>query len=150
MPTTSVSVATPSATDATGYFQSDGFVSPVTAGTPVGTDGLHSKGPAKFPFGMSPGGATIAAAGATQGGATTITATAIKVTATASTEGVKLTTAFPLVFMNIPGAVGAKVYPPSGHTLNALSTNTALLIAATKGAIFYQVSTTSWMSIKGA
>lgn len=148
MPTTSFSVTTPSAAAATGYVQSDGFVSPTTAGTPVGSDGGHVKGPALFPYGFSPSQGTVAAAGASSGNATVITAAMIKVTATASTEGIKGTTAFPVVFMNAPGSIGFKLYPPTGHTLNALSTNTAISVATTKGAIMWQVTATNWMVLK--
>lgn len=35
-----------------GMMQADGFFSPVTVGTPTGTDGIPSKGPAQFPYGV--------------------------------------------------------------------------------------------------
>lgn len=150
MPTTSFSVTTPAAADATGYVQSDGFVSPVAPGVITGTDGQHSKGPAKFPFGLGLTGATVAAAGASAGNATTVTAALIKVTATASTEGIKLTTAYPLVIVAIPGGVGSKVYPPTGAILNALSTNTALVQAKQTTSLYAQVSATAWVQLKGS
>lgn len=61
MPTSSVSITTPSANaaNATGYFQADGFYSPATAGAPVGTNGLHSNGPAKMPAGSNLGAGCV-------------------------------------------------------------------------------------------
>lgn len=151
MGASSVSTQTPQASAATGYMQADGFISPTTAGKPVGSDGTLSKGPALFPFGIgaiaggfAPGGATIAAAGATQGNATAITTTIVQVTATASTEGVKLSGG--LTFVCIPGSVGAKVYPPTNGKIGTHATNVAVVVPAARIGIFCQVSSTVWVA----
>lgn len=154
MPTSSVSVTTASATQATGYMQADGFSSPVTAGVPLASTGLHSNGPANHPFGLNLTGllnataTTIAAAGATQGGATAITSTVVYVTATASTEGVSLPSGGGVVYVFAPGTIGCKVYPPkSGNAkINTHATNAGTVLAAAHGAVFAQVSATLWVA----
>jgi hypothetical protein len=84
---------------------------------------------------------TIAAIGSTQGGAAAIAVgvTLAIITVTASTEGVILPEQ--VAFLNaglstitlIPKAtVGFKLYPASGQGLNAVATNTAVVIASGK------------------
>lgn len=155
MATTSVSVtiaAAAAATQANGYMQADGFSSPVTLGQPLSsTTGGHSNGPARHPFGLSMLTAVVAAAGASAGNAVPITAQVVKVTASTSTEGVILvTTVGSPVFLTVPGAHGAKVYPPTGAGFGTATANVPKTIAAGKGAIFTQISATEWDVIVGA
>ena len=128
-----------------GYVDADGFRGPPNAAL-----GASPKfAPAAFPNGFSTPGAITAAAGATQGGATVISTAIVSVTATASTEGVKLSTAFPIVFMEVPGAIGTKVYPQTNGKIGALSTNTAYALVHGTGAVFAMVSPTLWIIVKG-
>ena len=138
MPMTSVSVTIAASAQATGYMQADGFVSPATLGVPTGTDGQHSKGPARFPAGIATGTTmpnpsftgypsqipqVLAAVGATQGGAGVITSGVVRVTVTASTEGVRLPTAVTGREVNayVPGTIGALVYPPVGGRIGTIA-----------------------------
>lgn len=100
------------------------------------------------------GVSTVAAAGASQGNATAISSTAnnVKVTVTASTEGVKLPTAAlgRQILVMVPGTVGVKVYPATGASIDAGSANASQTLAAGKSALFTAVSTTQWVTQKGA
>lgn len=164
MPTSSFSVTTPSANsaNANGFVQADAFYSPITLGTPIGTDGSHSKGPLVAPYGIKQSGPdyngfqTVAAAGATQGAAGAISASGgsvVIVTVTASTEGVKLPTAVTNLCYNIvvPGSVGTKIYPGTNAKIDATATNGSIALVAGKGSLFLATSTTQWRVIlKGA
>lgn len=94
----------------------------------------------------------LAAAGLTQGAAGAITSNRVRATCTTSSEGVILkavaTSAVTEVY--IPGTKGVKVYPPLNGTIDALSTNTALLIVAAKGILFTQRDATHFDSFKSA
>ncbi len=94
----------------------------------------------------------IAAAGATQGTATLIGAFLnVIVTATASTEGVKLpvATAGREIRIFSKGTVGALVYPNTGGQIESSSTNSAVLIAAGKGNLYVAENTKRWFVVKG-
>lgn len=94
----------------------------------------------------------VAAAGATQGGATQITTSRVIVTVTASTEGVKLPTAATgkLVYINVGGTVGVKVYPFTNDKISTASTNVAVALAADKGNVYIAKDATTWLVTKGA
>ena len=121
------------------------------------TNWYGSGGPSAF-SGLTVNGYTtyypqvLAAAGATQGAAGAISNSVVIVTVTASTEGVRLPAAATglEIRVHVPGTVGAKVYPASGAKINALSTNTSLLIAAGKADIFFARDTTRWVTMNGA
>ena len=105
--------------------------------------------------GTQTGNATVyAAAGATQGTATLIGAVLMAIiTATASSEGVRLPTAATgrMVYVTIPGTVGTKVYPFSGDKIDSTSTNGSVNLAAGKGNLYYAKNTSQWYTaIKGA
>lgn len=94
----------------------------------------------------------LAATGATQGNAAAVTANRVRVTTTTSSEGVILKTVGTgaQTQLQIPGTHGVKVYPPSNCTIDALSTNTGLVVAAGKAAIFIQRDATHFDSFKSA
>lgn len=95
----------------------------------------------------------VAAAGSTQGGATVVTGNIVKVTCTTSSEGVilKLVATGAVTTLNIPGTKGFKLWPPSNCTLDALSTNTGVAIAAAKGVDMRQRDATHFDTVlKGA
>lgn len=93
---------------------------------------------------------TYAAIGSTQAGAAAIATgvTLAILTVTASTEGVKLpeqvaflATGAQSITLVPKATVGAKVYPFSGQGINALATNTAIVIASGKPCRFIPVQT---------
>lgn len=133
----------------TGAFTATSVDAPVGSVTPAaGTfTNLASTGTQKGSV------AVIAAAGATQGSATLIGAVLnVIVTATASTEGVKLPVATTGREVRIfsSGTVGALVYPNTNGKIESSSTNTAVLIAAGKGNLYVAKNTTQWFVVKGA
>lgn len=119
----------------TGTVAADGFTNP-------------SGGGASFPGIVSFGASVLAAAGANQGAAPPVTTTVVEVTATASTEGVKLVSGLAIIM--VPGTIGVKVYPPANGRIGTLSTNTALLVAGGKSDLFAQITPTLWTVLKGA
>lgn len=94
----------------------------------------------------------LAAAGATQGNASQITKQRVSVTTTTSAEGVKLPVAATgmAVTVGILGTKGVKVYPATNGKLDASSTNVAVLLVAGKVNTYYALSTTQWITFKGA
>lgn len=96
----------------------------------------------------------ITAAGAAQGTATALTGTVNRVdTVAAGANGVILptpTVGFTIVACNNDAADSMTVYPASGHSINILSANTGLAVAAGKSAMFIGVSTTQWFAILSA
>lgn len=97
--------------------------------------------------------ATVAAAGATQGGATAIAAASflVNVTATASSEGVKLPTAATGKNLTLlaPTTKGVKVYGgAAGQIINAATTATTAYVMTTNEAVtFFGISATAWRAV---
>lgn len=100
--------------------------------------------------GTGNGFAIVAAAGSTQGTATAIgtTAQTVSVTATLSSEGVKLPTAVTGKSLTLlpPTTKGVKVYGgAAGQLINAATTaTTAFAMASAQPATFYAVDATHW------
>jgi len=96
----------------------------------------------------------IAAAGTTQGAATLLSIrNSIVTSATGgSADGVRLPTAFLGNEFTVYNASIATInlYPPSGGTIDAGSTNVQITIAANKAARLLARDTTNWCSWKGA
>lgn len=121
-----------------------GGVSPQSAAVPSGATGLGL------------GVQTVAAFGASQGTATQIPAGAavVFVTATASTEGVKLPVASTgaRYLLQASATVGAKVYAATLGRIGAATTATTAFGPILKGtsALFIGVNSTTWAAIKSA
>jgi hypothetical protein len=157
MPTSSVSVTTPAANaaNATGYMQADGFVTPVVLGTPIGTDGLHSKGPARFPFGssMSSSIGLTAHAGGTQAAALLLPSQFNTITTVGTAaDSVKL----PLATANNVGywvlvqnatATSMQVFGSGTDTINGVATATGVAIAANKFGWFQVTAAGTWVGM---
>lgn len=94
----------------------------------------------------------LAAAGATQGGAGVIASSNVIVTVTASTQGVKLPTAATGLSIRVfcPGTIGVKVYPAANGKLDAIATNTAVVLVAGKANVYFARDATRWLTEKGA
>jgi len=91
--------------------------------------------------------AAPAAAGSDQAGATAMTAENNFVTAADDAKGVKLPTAVAGMQILVKNTVAnkiLKVYPASGGTINALSPDAAISMAAGTSAIFAASSATQW------
>jgi hypothetical protein len=91
------------------------------------------------------------AAGSTQGTAVAITATApgnILITAADGTKGAILPAATAGKVYNVKNADAAnnilKVYPATGENINALSSNTAISMAAKTSAVFWCITAGTW------
>jgi hypothetical protein len=95
--------------------------------------------------------ATIAATGSAQGDAATLTGQFNLVTGADATKGVILPTATPGMTVEVKNSDAAnailKVYPATGGTINALSANAAISLAAKVPAIFRALSATAWYTI---
>ena len=96
---------------------------------------------------------SVSAAGTTQGTATELTAACSEVTTVTSGTGVVLSANLAAgdeqsVFN--AGANALKVYPPSGSRINALPSNTAMLLATNTGCIFKCVSSTRVFGVLSA
>jgi hypothetical protein len=93
--------------------------------------------------------ASVAAAGTVQGDAAAITCEVNAVTASDGTKGVVLPTAEVGMQITVKNTVAAvlKVYPASGGTINALSANAAISMAASTSATFVATSTTQWYTV---
>lgn len=95
----------------------------------------------------------LAAAGATQGNAGKIISNRVIITVTASTEGViaQAVATGAATDIDVPGTIGAKVYPPLNGKIDAASTNIAVALVAGKGFRLLQRSATLYtLEIKGA
>lgn len=94
---------------------------------------------------------TVAAKGTVQGNASALTSSLVYVTATASTEGILLTSGLGnLQIVAIPGTVGSKVYPPLGAQIGTASTNAAIAQAAGKTSVYAEITSKLWIVLKGA
>lgn len=95
--------------------------------------------------------ATVSAAGTDQAGATALTNEVNRVTTVAAGAGARLPTA--VAGMAVPvfsdGANALKVYPATGAAIDALSTNAAHTLAVGEEAIYFALSSTLWLTIKG-
>lgn len=91
----------------------------------------------------------ISAAGSTQGTATALTKTINIVSTVAASQGVKLPSPEAGEFLLVAnqGANALSVYPNTGHTINALSANTALSVATDTRRLFFAATSTNWYSI---
>ena len=95
----------------------------------------------------------LSAAGTTQGTATELTASDSEVTTVAAGAGVVLSASLApgdLQSVFNAGANAVKVYPPSGFKINALATDTAMLLATNTGCMFKCNSTTRVFGILSA
>lgn len=95
----------------------------------------------------------ISAAGANQGAATALDYTTYqRVTTVAASTGVRLPAAVvgANIFVFNVGANALNVYPATGEVINSLAANTALSVAATKGAEFVCCVAGSWNALAGA
>jgi hypothetical protein len=91
----------------------------------------------------------VSAAGSTQAGATALTVDYNVVTTVAASTGVRLPTATAgrrIVIVN-KGANTLSIYPATGGTIDALSANAAIQIAANGSIEIMASSTTQWYSI---
>lgn len=91
----------------------------------------------------------IAAAGSTQGTATVLTATFNEVTTTGSGEGVALPSAEAgeMVMVANQGSNALSVYPASGHSINSLSANVAVSLAADTRKLFFAATGSKWYAL---
>lgn len=159
MPTTSFAVQTPQAANADGVVQADGFSSPLVAGTPIGSDGKHSKGPAQHPYGMTSASVTGITAGTTRTlvGATALTAQFNRVdTSTAPASGTVLgdgvalpiTTAASIgqrVWVHNNTANPLQVWPgQSTDAINGQSTGASVIMPANSVDCFVSMGVNSW------
>lgn len=97
----------------------------------------------------------IAAAGATQGSATLITARKVAVTASASTEGIKLpvwATGLEVDVLNVGTTHKFKVYPNVNAKVSSGASNAAdaTLLAAFKNTTYKAVLTNTWIADRSA
>lgn len=93
---------------------------------------------------------SVTAAGTTQGTATAITADVIYISTAAANSGVVLpnppaTGSRKIIVIN-KGASACNVYPASGHSLDALATNTAISLPVNGVLELNSVNNTKWMS----
>jgi len=94
----------------------------------------------------------VALAGGGQTGATALTGQVNIIATVATAADSVLLPAIPqdgssvAVWVKNNGANSANVFPQSGNTINALSANTALAVAAAGKQIFVSVSGTNWQS----
>lgn len=98
-------------------------------------------------------GSSVSAAGTTQGTATELTAADSEVTTVAAGSGVILNSTLSAgdsqtVFN--AGGNAVKVYPPSGMSINALSSNASMLLATNTGCLFKCVSATRVFGVLSA
>jgi hypothetical protein len=91
-------------------------------------------------------GAGLSGAGTTQGTATVITKQTNEFTTVAASSGAILPgpEQGEFIFVANAGANALNVYPASGHSINALSANTAFSLAAGKNAIFWAATASKW------
>ena len=97
----------------------------------------------------------IAAAGASQGTATLITSRKVSVTASASTEGIKLpvwATGLEVDVLNVGTSHKFKVYPNVNAKVSSGTSNTAdaTLLAVMKNTIYKAVLTNTWIADRSA
>lgn len=155
MPTSSVSVTTPSANaaNATGYMQADGFSSPVQPGAPVGTNGVHSNGPARLPFGtldsVSTGLTAHAGGGQTSALALTSTVNIVTVVGTAA-DSVKLpatsaNTVGRQIWITNTSATSLQAFGAGTDTINGVATATGVAVAAGKTAMLVCNAAGTWV-----
>jgi hypothetical protein len=92
--------------------------------------------------------AELAAAGSTQADASVVTSGWTIVSAADATKGVKLPAAVKGMQIQVKNDANAilKVYPATGGTINSLSANAALSMAAHTTATFTAVSSTRWVT----
>ena len=98
---------------------------------------------------------TLAAAGATQGNATLITSRKVNVTASVSTEGVKLpvwATGLEVDVINVGTARKFKVWPNVNAKVSTGASNAAdaTLLPAMKDVVYKAVLTNTWMAFRSA
>lgn len=88
----------------------------------------------------------LTAAGTNQSTAVAITNQTNEFTTTASGTGARLPSPEQgeFIFVANAGANALAVYPASGHSINALSTNTAFSLAAGKNALFWAATASKW------
>jgi len=88
----------------------------------------------------------LSAAGTTQGTATAITNQTNEFTTVGSGQGGILPSPEQgeFIFVANAGANALLVYPASGHSINALSANTAFSLAAGKNAMFWAATSSKW------
>jgi hypothetical protein len=96
--------------------------------------------------------ATVAATGTNAATAAPITTGTTNVTGADGTKGVILpagaTGAFSSWALVLDNAAAVlKVYPPTGGTINGLSANAALSVAANCPALFFSISATAWFTL---
>ena len=91
----------------------------------------------------------LSAAGSNQAGATALSKSVNIVSSVSSGQGVRLPTpdAGEFILVANQGANNLSVYPDTGHTINALSANTALSIVADARRLFFAASGTAWYSL---
>ena len=97
--------------------------------------------------------ALTAFAGGGQASATQITAMNARVSTVATAaDSVKLMSAAPGLFLTVinAGASSMNVFPATGDTINALSANTALAVAAGKACSFICTVAGKWYSLLSA
>ncbi len=94
-------------------------------------------------------GAALSAAGSTQGTATVISKQTNEFTTVGSGQGAVLPSPEQgeFIFIANAGANALSVYPASGHSINALSVNTAFSVAAGKNAMFWAATASKWYSL---
>lgn len=146
--------------DAT-HWRVQGNTSSSLAGTLAVTGATTLSGLTTSTGGMTVSGAQkevisiVAAAGATQGTAAAIPAGAVlvNVTATTSSEGVKLPTVATgrVITLLTPTTKGFKVYTAAaGQVINANTTaTTAFAVTTNKPATFYGIDTSHWRALRG-
>ncbi len=94
-------------------------------------------------------GVGISAAGSLQGDATVLTKSLNHVGTVSSGQGVRLPApeAGEIVLIANQGANAVNVYPASGHSINALSANTAISMASDSRKLFFAVTSTNWYAL---
>lgn len=94
----------------------------------------------------------LSAAGTTQGDATGITKQTNQFTTVGANQGARLP--WPeqgdFVFIANAGANALRVYPDTGHAINALATNAFFSLAAGKNALFWAATGSQWYAILSA
>jgi hypothetical protein len=91
----------------------------------------------------------ISAAGSNQDTATALSATFNEVTTVASGQGVILPSpeAGEILLVANQGANALNIYPASGHSINNLSANTALSLAADTRRLFFAATASKWYAL---
>lgn len=100
----------------------------------------------------NPGVASLAGTGSDQAGAAPIVAP-ITLTSGANTTGVRLPAGAEIGSVRVifaPAANTINVYPPTGESIAAGSTNAALAITAARGVIFRKLTATNWGVVRDA